>query len=232
MSDYKFKVGDLVRGISADVDGCEMLIEEVTENGYHLTFTNVDNCKFPNDEMFQVGKTDKRGCFWEGRLELVTPHHTPITPKVGDRFRVVKGFNGHHVGGVVYWQDDEGTKDDCYMTTEYLEPVEEEVDTGTPFRVASLMFDQQAPIKHYVDDWIEPELNKIKQPITKTIMNRIKTALLSKADKTLIKAGFLNQDLELSQKGEEAMQFIAFEANKKALVEMAEADIKEVEDTK
>ena len=71
------------------------------------------------------------------------------------------------------------------------------------------------------------------EPIKKTnlinkTMNAFKNAMLPADTKTLIKAGFLYSDsLDLTNKGKEALNFILFEANKKALVAAAEATIAE-----
>lgn len=65
------------------------------------------------------------------------------------------------------------------------------------------------------------------QSIIKRTMNYFKKSLLSADDKTLIKAGFLNDDLELTNKGGKALQFIHLQAKKKELVEMAVESIEE-----
>lgn len=54
--------------------------------------------------------------------------------------------------------------------------------------------------------------------------------LLDKDTQTLVKAGYINGDLDLTPAGKLALYSILFEANKSALVEMAKEEIKEVLD--
>lgn len=71
----------------------------------------------------------------------------------------------------------------------------------------------------------------IKNGLIKKTMDFIKKSFLSAEDKKLIKAGYLSENLELTQNGAKALQFISFEANKSKLVAMAEEQIAEVEST-
>lgn len=222
------------------------------------------------------------------RLKLITPQYTKLNPKVGDKFRVVKKpivYSGKvsvtlNVGETVTFEGETSTGnldfgkadlDPNRLTTEYLEPVEEDCDNcggskecqhashftdcnsscdcdGTcthcdeaqPFQ-----FIQSKALEKYTQQWMKEAIEQTEykpffnimgnwdyseEPtlITKT-MNRIKKALLSKADKTLIEAGYLDSNLDLTSDGKNALQFIEFEANKKALVEMAQADIDEAD---
>jgi len=71
--------------------------------------------------------------------------------------------------------------------------------------------------------------NSIIHQIIKPIMKSLSKLLLDADTKTLIKAGYLREDLTLSPFGEEAMQTILFQANKVALVEKAKEEIAEEE---
>jgi hypothetical protein len=63
-------------------------------------------------------------------------------------------------------------------------------------------------------------------------MNFIKKSLLSKDDKNLIKAGYMDDNMNLTSRGREALEFITFTENKAKLVEMAEAQIAEDKEDK
>jgi len=69
-----------------------------------------------------------------------------------------------------------------------------------------------------------------------TIMNKLSIMmkkLLSSDIQTLVKAGYINGDLNLTTEGERALNAVLFEANKKALVELAEKELADAkEDTK
>lgn len=58
-------------------------------------------------------------------------------------------------------------------------------------------------------------------------LNSMMKRLLDKDTKTLIKSGFINGDLQLTQEGQEALSAILFEANKAELVNLAEEKIAE-----
>lgn len=66
--------------------------------------------------------------------------------------------------------------------------------------------------------------------IKKNTMNFIKNATMSEEDKTLIKAGFMDESMTLTQEGSLALQFILYKETKKELVQMANQAIKEVEE--
>lgn len=68
-------------------------------------------------------------------------------------------------------------------------------------------------------------------PMIKTVSNMMKK-LLDADTQALVKAGYINGDLEMTNIGLKALQTILFVANKAALVESAKADIAEAEATK
>jgi len=70
--ELKFKVGDKVRGIGADIKGCEGIIEEVKPDGYNIRFTKVGNEAWHGIGEWRVGNLMCRHTFWEGSLELIT----------------------------------------------------------------------------------------------------------------------------------------------------------------
>ena len=74
---------------------------------------------------------------------------------------------------------------------------------------------------------------KISQP--KKNMNKLNSMmkrLLDKPSQTLYKAGFINGDLELTEKGADALRVILFDANKVELVKQAEEELKEEKENK
>lgn len=83
-------------------------------------------------------------------------------------------------------------------------------------------------IFHHSGEWEPPQIKK--QSLIEKTMNFIKNATLSKADKTLIKAGFMSEDMELTGQGIDALQFIQYKSVKDELVQMAEEQIKEDEE--
>jgi hypothetical protein len=213
----KFKKGDRVRTTSDHKKPIGTLAT-ITQND-----SSVPNLIWDDGDEGYIGECD---------LKLVTdtPTYQPITPKVGEKYRVLKEFIDSHnlrIGGFYeiktvrpgeYCETTSGfalqnlpNDRQNYLPTEYLELVEEPVRTCFGFEVV-------------VSD--EP----IKQSIITKSMNFIKSALLSKEDKTLIKAGYLNDDLSLTSTGKSALEFITFTSNKKQLVTMAEEALEEKKD--
>ena len=139
------------------------------------------------------------------------------------------------------FSDDQSTRNmnRCdFVTTEYLELVEEELpvnrhvdvpkeyfdtlDTvakpvGTPYRLHDLELRQ----KMY-EEWVEPTINKTKQTTMQKLTSALKRVL--SADKqTLYKAGVIGGDLELSPQGKEKYVVALFNNegdHKKAVAEM------------
>jgi hypothetical protein len=70
-----------------------------------------------------------------------------------------------------------------------------------------------------------------KQPIMKKLSNFYKK-LTDENTQALVKAGYLNGDLEPTQKAQDAINEINFFALKDQLVERAKAEIKEAEESK
>ena len=69
------------------------------------------------------------------------------------------------------------------------------------------------------------KLTKERKPMRNlSIMQKL---LMAKDDQTLTKAGYLNGDMELTEKGQEALDSILFAANKEAMVKLAQADLDE-----
>lgn len=66
----KFNVGDKVRGISADIVGCEGIIEKITDHHYALRITKVGNRPWHGKGDFAFGALNTRG-FWEACLEKI-----------------------------------------------------------------------------------------------------------------------------------------------------------------
>lgn len=197
----KFKKGDRVR----------VKYKDKSKPDYIGTITEVDGD--PHDP--RPLQIDRYWCLSAEAesIELLT-EYTPITPKVGERYRVLKGEH-FKVGEIIEVDSKEGHDKYPfwyassillngainYLTTEYLELVEEESDD-----------------------------KPIKKTIIQKTMNAFKKALLSADTKTLIKAGYMDSEtLELTSKGQDALNFIVYEEYQKKLVAAAEAEIAEAE---
>lgn len=75
-------------------------------------------------------------------------------------------------------------------------------------------------------------LELIESVKTKTIMEKVSVMmkkLLSKDIQTLVKAGYINGDLDLTEQGQKVLMAQLFDANKAELVKSAEEDIAEAE---
>ena len=126
----KFKVGDRVR-ITHESYGvrCNFSNKPI---GYEFMIAEISNdyCREYKDRLTGVHET---------LLELLTTQYTPISPKVGEKYRVLKDFWGKIKGEIVtitkirtdgrgFVEDESGF---ClrgvtdYLTTEYLELVSE-----------------------------------------------------------------------------------------------------------
>ena len=64
----RFKIGDKVRGIKADIKGCEGIIVEVREGGYIIKLTKIGNERWHGKGEWQVGELLNRLSFWNGCL--------------------------------------------------------------------------------------------------------------------------------------------------------------------
>ena len=185
--------------------------------------------------------------------------YQPITPKVGERYRVLRKLKnfGILVGRVYEIQEvkKDGTAliDDGFhlhthdfLTTEYLELVEEELPVNrhvdvpkeyfdtSDIRVGTVPFDQARAIGNIYKEYIIPEfvqqreLNKTKQTTMQKLTSALKRVL--SADKqTLYKAGVIGSDLELTTRGQSNYTDALFNNegdHKKAVAEMvAQAEL-------
>ena len=73
---------------------------------------------------------------------------------------------------------------------------------------------------------------KIIKSNNKNIMKTIKNLFRKEPEKTFIKAGFMNEDENITEKGREALEYILWEANKIQLKELATKVINEEKDGK
>jgi len=82
--------------------------------------------------------------------------------------------------------------------------------------------------KDYLANWdlAYKQPIKIKKPIMSRLNNMMKR-LLDNDTQTLVKAGYINGDLELTAKGREALDSVLFAANKAELVTLAQAELDE-----
>jgi len=258
----KFKKGDRVRGISADVEGYELEVTDVQGDQLSLIVTKKATT---GHRKWEIGKIPPISS-WSDHLELITDYQ-PITPKVGERYRVLKKHLPYHwmsVGDIeeiseVDTEDEsvctkngllKSGKGDItsYLTTEYLELVEEELpvnkhvdvpkeffDTldievktmGTPFRLTQMMKEMEEYTYRNAT-----ELNKTKQTTMQKLTSALKRVL--SADKqTLYKAGVIGSDLELTTRGQSNYTDALFNNegdHKKAVAEMvamAQAELDE-----
>jgi hypothetical protein len=211
----KFKVGDRCRIVYVDSGDRYGIGDIVT--------VDQDNSQAPWIRL----SDGSRSAAAENQLELIQDHQ-PITPKVGERYRVVKKlpdtyFNNplnvmKYVGDCEFHEPEEGltqcVKKKC-LTTEFLELVEE----PQVKRYMTVRFD------------LEPVFTDRPQPIKQSLitksMNFIKKLTQSAADKTLEKANFVNSCGELTATGRDAMLSLVFQEKKEALVKLAQEVIDE-----
>ena len=88
--------------------------------------------------------------------------------------------------------------------------------------------------KKYKYSWVisleNPNEIEIINPKKNKIMNKLNVIaqkILSKDTRSLIKANYLNNELELTEEGKNNLIAILFEKNKEALIKLAEEKIKE-----
>lgn len=76
---------------------------------------------------------------------------------------------------------------------------------------------------------VDGEIKQTKKTLMKTVSNFMKK-FLDPGAQSLVKAGFINGDLELTLEGKEALFSVLFDANKEALVKLAKDKILEEEE--
>ena len=239
----KFKKGDRVRCIVGTTGRLEQIHKGyqgvVDESHSNMPYVVWDN---PEANRMEAGKA----CICSDQIELITPSdtYTKLTTKVGDRFRVVKEYEGCpslEKGDIItntgvtprnlYEWKVEGSDEktgayDTILTTEYLEPVEEK-SCGA-----------EAPTTK--EEWEEiiggpePTIKTTKQSIMNKLTSALKKAL-SPDLQALYKTGIINGGLELSSAGREAYTNAMFSNggdHKAAVAEMVEATKEEIEEAK
>lgn len=158
----------------------------------------------------------------------ITMEYKPITPVVGQKYRVLKmpiiGGNAKvgevytliqktHSQGNLRWATKETdwflTGAHEMMTTEYLELVEG-TERTTAYRTG------ESPIE-----------KDIKKTIKQKAMSIYRKARMSKDEKTLYEAGYMNQDGTPTTKGQEASDFVNWKENQKELVTMAKEELED-----
>ena len=233
----KFKKGDRVRAINASCGWGGV------KKGDIGVVVDEHLADFPDHKMWS---------YEDGDLELITPQYKPITPKVGDRYRVVKEIesnvddNGWGRGEIVEvkglssgavcfsWKEQLTlwTKSKECLTTEYLEPVEEKPTIKVPHG----FYDKLKPIMISGDLYKDMplytlkrgEITKIKKPNTITKMtNFIKKLTQSADDKVLEKARFMDSCGELTSIGSNALESLVFADYKEKLVALAKEVVAE-----
>ncbi len=238
----KFNKGDRVRSTFEGCRGAEGTILGTQPDRLDCYAVLYDKGQITGQLMCPITFNGKEcNSSHEDNLELLTtPQYTPISPKVGEKYRVLKKMYDGTVGTVYVMEkwytgwhlaktgnsDQQGyigaiLKGDTerFLTTEYLELVSEPAPKPNGYEPEYIILD-------------EYEEQPINQSIIKKTMNLIKKALLSKDDKNLIKAGYMDDNMNLTSRGREALEFITFTENKAKLVEMAEAQIAEDKEDK
>ena len=167
--------------------------------------------------------------------------YTKITPKVGDKFRVIKDCYLTHSkplrdGETIEIIDVQVSffryKGCCWfyetsqLTTEYLEPVEEAF-TGLSPEQTEQMYKRDKTLYAELTEYREKQAVQFL-PTKQTIMNKLSSGLkraLSKDKQTLYKAGLIGCDLELTNTGQSAYVDALFNNegdHKKAVAEMVD----------
>jgi len=104
----KFKVGNRVKGVNGDIDGCEGIITEVKTDRYIIRLEKVGNREWQWVGEWQVGNEINRPTFWEDCLELIEENNMKY--KQGDVLVDTDGSEKKILGvcGEVYfigWDD-------------------------------------------------------------------------------------------------------------------------------
>lgn len=231
----KFKVGDKItmRSDAAYFPGETVEIKSVDKHDTHMTY---------------YGTNGSRECWVRTKGIKEAEPYRPITPKVGERYRVVKHVIGHAEPGFIttmtrqrdkiYFFKDTSGVDMPYrkehLTTEYLELVEEPKMTAQAMMYGGCVLKNMGhgkivPVDLHAyrigESPIEESINK--PSLTQNIMSFIKRATMSKEDKTLTKAGFLDSCGDLTSKGRDALTSILFTEKKTSLVALAQEVIDE-----
>ena len=240
----KFKVGDRVKRTQNQHHGMKPgNIGTIIE----IDYSGNDDSDFYLKE-YNEGK-GKHNCAIGG-FELAEQTYTKLTPKVGDKFRVVKEFYRLNTGAELTIERldendytlpclsaEKGWVNHKYLTTEYLEPVEEErgyliIDGGlrqTTEEFAAYSYTEaqgrrlgEGVVAGLLD--AQKTLNKTKQTTMQKLTSALKRVL--SADKqTLYKAGVIGQDLTLTGNGRVEYTSALFDNegdHKKAVAQMVE----------
>lgn len=158
--------------------------------------------------------------------------------KVGQRVRRVRGRQNNMINGDVGIITIINSKSSITLQEwggghdgDNLEIIKEpEFMTVNPMTFSNMQFDtamvRDTYNQHFqeVVNYYSSGLKPIKKPFMKTISNMMKK-LLDADTQALVKAGYINGDLELTTEGGQALQMISFIANKAELVKMAQEKI-------
>jgi hypothetical protein len=230
----KFKVGDRVR-VRLDYD-CPNTYKAGQE---FVVLEDCGSCVRVNGDFI-----------YKDNLELIQePQYTPITPKVGEKYRVVKKLFGGKIGDIVLVSAKVnnthfdllnttglgyvGFTSEKHFTTEYLELIEEPkvISSGHPgltinsSNVNYFMNQTIGMLQKQSKQIYQPE--PIKQSIIKKSMSFIKRLTQSSDDKALLKARFTDDCGNLTSRGQEALTSLVFAEKKAELVKLAEEVIAE-----
>lgn len=254
---YKFKVGDKVRAKPGGYyfSNCqsaiktmknfpsEVYIYATKEGGTRITertHSSVNGLNF-----YRAGCSN--WCSEEG-LELVEEATPSATPKfkVGDRVEIlekggisyakrgdivtVSKVDGNgNIDGFQEWKNNNWAfENEWYRLVEEAEPLTNSFPVHDDFHSVLIQEVADNYRKYYYgvdtsDIKITPTPNK---PIMKTVTTMMKKLLDADTQK-LVKAGFVNGDLELTERGRAELTAILFTNYKKELVEVAKEVIKE-----
>lgn len=234
-----FKKGDKVKVIEGKRKGEIVLVDQDNSrtpyiadlNGQRIGAEMESHLELVEDQPFKVGDRVRRINYASGNF------------KVGDIGTVIDR-EGMFKNWVYVNIDGKGISDGSY-NPKNLEKVEEPTLTiDNDFKLEVIDW-YNTPINHSLSkmyaDWAKTldysvyslyrtgAITTTKPKNIMTTVSNFAKKLLDKKTQALIKAGYMNDCLELTSKGREALELIAFETHKDALVEAAEADIKEAE---
>lgn len=168
MADYKFKKGDRAH-ITGDPNGPKSC--SVFNTGDEVWILQDDDVRpyvgRNHDDAWGGKSSGKCGHIHQDEMELIEePQYKKLSPKVGDKFRVVKPLKGKDTGKdrftkgeeIAYvedeWRDchkfvNKKThwliREDC-LTTEYLEPVGETATTAQELRIKEQNYYHNKPV--------------------------------------------------------------------------------------
>jgi len=227
---------------------------------HHIRIKNGKWEGWTDDLSWYQQQTEYENYNYINASDLITePQYHPITPKVGEKYRVVKTVSTDHPyisqgNTFVVSKIDESSIPVCdendywyansYLTTEYLELVEEpkfgaygctvaKYDDAPSFEPMTINSENINLIMNQAIEKLQKQSHSMYQtePINKSIIQKsmsfIKRLTQSSDDKALLKARFTDDCGNLTSRGQEALTSLVFAEKKADLVKLAEEVIAE-----